>query len=290
MAQFIINIIGCGKLGKTIGKLLSKLPAVVIQGIVNTSIESAEKACEFIGHGKPYVDINSLPSADIYMIATPDSKIKQACDELVCSSNLNKNAIILHFSGSFSSDLLDAAKSKDCHVMSLHPVKSFANPEESVKSFDGTYCGIEGDGYAVEKIKPLFELIGGSLFDIDKRSKSLYHAAGVIANNYLVTLHYTAVKCYVDAGVDEKIAKKLVSMLMSDALRNLQTLSHNRSLTGPIQRGDTTTITKHIDALDSDAATRDIYTSLGITTVKLTEHSDAKKDQIKQTLNVRARL
>ncbi|HEX4045167.1 MAG TPA: DUF2520 domain-containing protein [Gammaproteobacteria bacterium] len=280
MTKKSINIIGCGRLGKTIAKLFVQSNSATITGIVNTSLKSANEAITFIGQGKAFQSIADLPPADIYFITTPDDVIATIANQLA-EKNLAKQSIIVHCSGSFSSELLNRVKEQACYAVSIHPLKSFANPSQSVASFSGTYCAIEGDAAALTIIQSLFNAIGGRVFSINKTSKSIYHAAGVMSNNYLVSLHYHALQCYLNAGVDEETAKNIVSMLMNDALNNLKDLPHTAALTGPIQRGDTQTIHNHVvalvDNISLEKETKDIYSALGLGTIVLTEHDEEKK-------------
>lgn len=286
-AKPTINIIGCGKLGKSIGKLLSNSQTVEIKGIVNTTLASAEKARDYIGNGTAYSTINELPLADIYLIATKDSAIKEIAAQLTVEKLIPEQAILIHCSGSLSSDELKIAKDSQFHAVSIHPIKSFASPDQAVSTFKGTYCAIEGDHQAIAMLTPLFEDIGGIVFPIDKKNKKIYHAGGVMANNYLVTLHYYATQCYLAAGIDKEIAKKIVSMLMQDGLSNIDKLPHDKALTGPIQRGDIHTIQQHLSALDTPCIaekTKALYVMLGQGTVEFTSHQSDIKKTLRESL------
>ena len=172
-------------------------------------------------------------------------------------------------------------------IASIHPIKSFANPSKTIETFNGTYCSIEGDEKAIFILTSLFQKIGAIIFPIKKENKSLYHAGGVIANNYLITLHYQAMQCYIKAGVDQDIAKKIVSQLMKDALDNVNNSPHHQALTGPIQRGDMKTVSKHINSLKQDILSpelKDIYLSLGRGTLPFTNHELSIKNKLKNLL------
>lgn len=283
MTTLSANFIGCGKLGKTIARLLYN-HGVAIGGIVNTNTASGEAAVTFIGQGCAYASIRELPPADIYFITTNDSAIRSVCHTLATEHAFGKDALVVHCSGSLTSDILGEVKSHGCHVASIHPLKSMADPKLSIADFAGTYCAIEGDEYAIPILTSLFEKIGGQVFPIQKANKMLYHAASVMANNYLITLHYQVTQSFKTAGIDEQAAKKMVSLLMQDALNNVAQLSHVQALTGPMQRGDTETIAQHMQALASDDLVQLLYAHLGIATLPLTPHTDAVKEALKQAL------
>lgn len=279
-----VNFIGCGKLGKTIAILFKQHNIVKINGIVNTSIESAHHARRTIGAGTAFEHITALPQADIYFITTPDDCVEEIATKLQISGILNEKTIILHCSGSLSSEILKPIKNSKGFAASIHPIKSFAHPKQTVATFSGTYCAMEGDVLALSTIAPLFEKMGGIPFLIKKENKKIYHAGSVIANNYLVTLHYHATQCYIHAGIEEKIAEKIASQLMYDALNNINHLSHDKALTGPIQRGDAKTVADHINAFENKALgqndTKNIYLTMGRGTVPLTHHSSTIKQKL----------
>jgi len=277
-----VNFIGCGKLGKVIASLLWINNAALINGIVNTSLESSEKVIKLIGQGSAYNKIAELPAGDIYFITTCDDAIQSVCMEL--ASTLPQGAIVIHCSGTLSSDILNVVKQYSCYVASIHPIKSFANTQDSIDSFTGTYCALEGEGNAIDVIKPLFEKIGGNVFHIDKHNKKLYHIAGVIGNNYLVTLHYYALQAYLAAGIDKTTAKNILAMLMTDTLKNTKKLDNEKLLTGPIQRGDIETIKTHMSFLNNQLMIKSIYSTLGLATLPITNHLEKKKEELSEAL------
>ena len=275
--QYQINIIGCGRLGSTIGFLLSRSGNVNIKGVCNSSLASAKKAVKFVGQGVAYAQLTELPSADIYFITTPDNLIETTCNKLFLTQKIKKTAIVIHCSGSLSSDILHAAKQHGCKTASIHPIKSFANPKQSIKSFFGTFCAYEGDPKAGKIISELFQKIGARVFKIDKTNKVIYHAASVFAVNYLMALYSIAENCYVEAEIPLDTAKAIILNLMTGALENLKKLSPLQALTGPLQRGDIEVIAKHIEALSHQPEYLEIYRILGKATLSLTSHDAAKR-------------
>lgn len=279
-----INIIGAGHLGMTIGYLLAKNELVQIGAICNTSEKSSLAAMQFIGQGKYYA-LNELPAADITLITTPDDKINLVCEELCLGKSLKNENIIFHCSGSLTSDALALAKEKGCYVASIHPMRSFAKPEFAIEHFEGTYAAMEGDSEAIAVVKPLFDAIGSITYEISCEKKSLYHAAGVFASNYLVGLAHEAQNCLTGAGVEDNMAMKIITNIMQGTVSNLEkTLSPNKSLTGPIQRGDISTIKQHLETLGNKEQ-KELYASLGRSILSLTSHSETIKVAITEILN-----
>lgn len=281
-----VNFIGCGRLGKTLAFLLKQTGQVKIQHIVNKNYVNAEKAAAFIGEGRACQNIKQLEPADIYFITTPDHVISNLCNDLLQHNKLNKNNIVVHCSGLFSSELLQPAIKYGCFVGSLHPSNSFADPDISIPNFKNTYCTFEGHEQTYKVISPLIEKAGGIVLKISKDKKALYHAAGVFSANYLVTLFHVATECYQHAGLDTETAKAMTAKLMQNTLTNITSLnSAQKALTGPLSRGDIQTIQKHMESLHSETNFAHLYQLMAKHTLPLTTHSDLLKDQLSDIID-----
>jgi predicted short-subunit dehydrogenase-like oxidoreductase (DUF2520 family) len=273
-----INIIGAGKVGQALGYLFSHAGCATVIGIHNTTMASAQLAIKFIGEGEYYSDIKSLPSANVYLITTPDDLILETCLELCSNAQLRAGSIFLHCSGALTSDVLCAAKLKNCHIASIHP--AFAFSEQAVQDFKGTFCAMEGDEAALCVLGPLFGEIGGVVCKINKKNKMLYHIGCVFAANYLVTLASQASSLFMEAGMDDEMSYHILLGLMRQALANLAQLkTPSLALTGPLARGDVSTIQSHIQAL-SGHKQKDLYALLGEKTLQITEHDSGLKDML----------
>lgn len=277
-----VNLIGAGKLGKTIGALITQHKAAMIKGVVTNSPLHSRQAIEFIGEGCVYPTIQSLPHANITLIATPDDAIVDCGKLLSSNDSLMKGDIVLHCSGSLSSTHLFELESRGCLVASVHPMRSFNNPKLSVDDYPGTYCAIEGSAEGLPLLTELFTKIGSITFTIDKEKKSLYHSANVIASNYLLALAQEALDCLSDAGVNQSTAMPAINSLMRSTLSNLDnSLSPKDALTGPIQRGDIATVQKNLAAL-SNPFQQQLYGMLGKKILTMSALSDEKKQAFHQ--------
>lgn len=251
-----INIIGAGRLGKTIGRLITERGLGTIVGVCNRSIQSGEEAVKFIGQGIVAEEIKDLPESDLTFITTPDDAIAR------CGAGVSSPTVV-HCSGVMASDVLRPAS----NVASIHPVRSFADPAISVREFAGTLCAIEGDEQAMSILRQLFESLGATCFEVDPDKKALYHAAAVFASNYVVTLFDVAVKDLGRSGIEHDVATRIAISLMDGTLRNLSvTQSAQKSLTGPIARRDAETIERHLAALQGHPH-EDLYASLAKATL-----------------------
>lgn len=284
--KLTFNIIGCGRLGKTLAALFIGTDLVSIQDIVNLSWESSAEAVAFLGQGRACSALEQLKPADIYLIATPDDNIEFIAQQIAGQKVLKPGDVVFHCSGLLSSESLSSLSDLGCYVASLHPVFSFSEPIMDINKFSGTYCAFEGNKEALERLLPLFNAIKAQIFTIEKKYKPLYHAASVIAANYVITLSAMAKDCYSKAGLNDRLSKNLSLGLMSQALNKAQRLKPEEALTGPLQRADIDTLKKHLSALESFPELEYLYKSLGKATLALTKHKAGLKRSLTQIFSM----
>ncbi|MBB5605609.1 MULTISPECIES: Rossmann-like and DUF2520 domain-containing protein [unclassified Janthinobacterium] len=260
--RFTLNMIGAGHVGKVLGRLLAAADGIVLQDVLTRSMATAQAAVDFIGTGTPIDSHAALRRADVTMLAVSDDQIGPACAALAAQGRL-AGAIVFHCSGALASTALLAATQAGASVASVHPIRSFADPAQVAASFEGTFCGIEGDAQALAVLNPALTAIGARPVPIDPAAKTLYHAAAVFASNYLVTVLDAALRAYQAAGIPEPVARELAQPLVTEAVANVFRLGAAPALSGPIARGDMATVARQQQAVQQwDGATGDLYAAL----------------------------
>src|SRR5206468_5751198 len=114
----------------------------------------------------------------VWMLAVADDQIASVAAALA-QSGLADGATVFHCSGAKASNELAPLATRGAYVASVHPVRSFADPEAVSRSFDGTFCGVEGDAQALALLLPALTRIGARTVPIDAAAKTVYHAASV---------------------------------------------------------------------------------------------------------------
>jgi predicted short-subunit dehydrogenase-like oxidoreductase (DUF2520 family) len=264
-----LNIVGAGHVGRVLGRLFAARGVFDVKEVLTRSPQSAHDAVAFIGAGRAASDIAQLQTADVWMLAVGDDQIEPVCAALVQAGLLDK-AVVFHCSGAKASGALAAAAQSGALTASVHPVRSFADPQAVAASFDGTFCGVEGDAGALAQLGPAFTAIGARLVPIDAAAKTVYHAASVFASNYLVTVLDTALRAYQSAGIPPEIARELARPLATETLDNVFRLGPEAALSGPIARGDFATVARQLAAVTQwDDASGALYDALAQATTGL---------------------
>ena len=191
-------------------------------------------------------------------------------DTLADCNGFHSGQIVVHMSGAQSSEILDRAKDFGAKVLSVHPLQAFASFEMAVQNLPGSVFSIEGDKDAYDAAVCIVETLGGEYFFIDRSAKPLYHAGACVVSNYLVTLIDLGVKLLESTGIPKSLATKALLPLINGTIRYVENIGIPKALTGPIARGDLSTIVKHLDCLEEMAPELlQLYSWLGIQTAEI---------------------
>lgn len=280
-----LNIIGCGKVGKTLGYLWQQAGIFRLGSILNRTLASSVAAVDFLQGGQAVTRMSELAPADIFLLGCADNHLADCCAELVASGVLQPGNCVFHCSGALSSTLLEPARKLGAHIASVHPVKSFADPAHATQNFAGTFCGMEGDPAALAILQAAFTGIGARCFVLNAEYKTLYHAASVIACNYLVALQEVSLQTFAEAGVERELAMQILEPIVQGTVSNIFRLGTAAALTGPIARGDHTVVARQVEALGAwrgDYA--DLYRLLGQVASELSRQQGHAQEADLQTI------
>lgn len=285
-----LNIVGCGRTGKTLGRLFQDGKVFQVKGVLTRSLESAQAATSFIGAGKALANLHEFEPAPVWMIATPDEKIRETADKLVQCNWIRQGDVVFHLSGALSSTQLRVCQDVGASVASVHPVQNFSDPEVSIGQFAGTWCALEGDGAATRILRQAVEAIGGRLITIAPHQKTLYHAGAVMACNYLVALLDVSLDILRTAGVSRAQGAALLTPILRTTVENVLQQGVENAMTGPISRGDVEIVERHIRELERlGEESVSVYRQLGRATLAVAERrkelTEDKVDQIKELLS-----
>lgn len=233
-----LNVIGCGRVGRTLARLLHVAGAAQIQDLCAREPRDADSAARFVGAGRAVAAVETMRPADIWMLSVPDIRIAQSAADLAAlPASTRPPAVAFHCSGFHPAAILRPLSQMGWQCASVHPVLSFASAESAVERFPGTPYGIEGDAGAVSTLQSILAAIGGVCFPVAGERKALYHAAAVFANNFTVVLQAIAREAWHASGVPAELTERIHAALLRATAENVIALGAN-AITGPAARGD----------------------------------------------------
>ena len=268
-----LNIIGCGRVGRTLARLWRAHGTVAVQDVLTRSASSASDAIAFIGSGRAVGNLKEMRPADIWMLAVPDREIARMALQLAQSIHPQSPVIAFHCSGALGSDALTALKSGNWQIASAHCLLSFANPATALMQFEDTPCALEGDALATQALAQVFAQIGARCFALAAKDKLLYHAGAVFATNFLPVLQSVAQQLWRDSGMPADLVTTMQATLLKNAVDNLLALGPAGALTGPAARGDVALVQRQAKAVtDWDTTAGDAYKALSQLAIRLASH------------------
>jgi predicted short-subunit dehydrogenase-like oxidoreductase (DUF2520 family) len=281
-----IAIIGAGKVGTALGALAVRA-GYRVTAVADEERARAERAASRIGAEVQVLSPREAAGrGELVLLTVPDDAIEASCRELVGARAFARGSLVAHCSGALSSECLAPARRElGCRVASFHPLQSFPTVEAALASLPGSYCFDEGDEVALAALEELGAAIGAHCVRIDTERKALYHAAAVMACNYLTGLLDAALSLAASARIERRTAWQALEPLIRATVENISELGTGAALTGPIARGDLETVATHLAALDQSAPElSDLYRALGSWTVGLARRQGSIEEDVARAL------
>lgn len=281
------SIIGTGRVGTAMAVLLKK-SGFHVTSIYDKSSPALRRASRYTGAKSCKSLLEVVQKTDAVLITTSDGEILSVSEKLGCCADI-KNRFVFHMSGAGGLDLLEPAKQAGASVASIHPIQSFSSVDQAIQNIPGSYFGVTADTKTLKPVNNIIRKIGGIPIVVRAEQKPLYHAAACIASNYLVSLIHITESIYTSIGFREQDARKAFMPLIYGSLKNVEQSDCALALTGPITRGDYTTVEKHIRAIHEKLPQySSFYSSMGLLTLNLARQkgtlSDSQAKKIKMLL------
>jgi predicted short-subunit dehydrogenase-like oxidoreductase (DUF2520 family) len=279
-----LNIIGCGRAAGSLARLWNQDRSVQIGGILNRSPQSSGNAVKSLGTGTAIDSYETFEPADCWLIGTSDEQIATVALELSHARSDLDDCVVFHLCGRHGTEILSPLAALGCRTAAVHPVRSLTHEEISSAEFAGTACIAEGGKAALEVLGPLFSSIGGVWLPVKNIDRGLYHAALSIISNVTKGVTWKAQTWLESAGLEPEMAAALSHKLLAITMEDLARAGAMHSITGPIVRGDTSTVAAHIEALEGGhPGDVEIYRILARTVLELAmERGDLDEAALKR--------
>jgi len=132
-------------------------------------------------------------------------------------------------------------------------------------NLDGVTVAIEADQPLAGTLEDLARHLGCHALRLPAGARPLYHASAAMASNYVVSLVAQAARLWKAFGFSQEQALAALLPLVRTTVDNLGRLEPAKALTGPVARGDISTVCGHLAALSTQAPeVLDLYRQLGL--------------------------
>ena len=267
----VVFIMGAGVVGTALAARLVRA-GVPVAGLHGRQVDLSDAASAVSGVLASTGEIPEIFSeSDVIIISVRDERIPEVAERLAREKRLRPDQVVLHTSGAnASAQALAAARPHVRAVGTLHPLVSFADPRVAVEQIRHIAFGIEGDPPARAMAARIVRALGAQAVTLTAENMPLYHTGAVIAANYVVALADMAQALLVKAGVPQDQALPALIPLLSSVVQNLATLGLPGALTGPVERGDVSSVEQHLRTLETKAPEMlDLYRLVGRDVLRL---------------------
>jgi predicted short-subunit dehydrogenase-like oxidoreductase (DUF2520 family) len=208
-----LTIVGAGRLGTALAASLTKAGAAIIGPL---------------HHTEPI-------TGSLILFAVPDKEIS------AMAARAPNDAIVGHTAGALT---LDALGSRE--AFSFHPLMTATGDRTDFRNASAAIAGSTPRALGVART--IATTLAMRPLEISEARRAEYHAAASIAANFLVTLESMAAQVGATAGLERKDLLPLARA----ALENWGNLG-SAALTGPIARGDASTVARQRAAVAAAA-------------------------------------
>jgi len=259
-----LGFIGAGTVGTALAVRLSSKGYRMI-AVSSRSQTSARKLAQAVSGCHAFNNNQDVAdTAEVIFITTPDDAIAPVASQI----QWHTGQCVVHCSGADSTDILEPARKLGAQVGVFHPLQTFASVSQAIENIPGSTFALEAEEPLLNIFKEMANALDGNWVELKAGDKVIYHAAAVIACNYMVTLVKLASDLWQTFDVSPHQATQALLPLLRGTINNIDTVGIPRCLTGPIARGDTGTVKKHLKALQEKApAILSTYRELGLQTI-----------------------
>jgi predicted short-subunit dehydrogenase-like oxidoreductase (DUF2520 family) len=246
-----ISLIGSGNVAWHLAQALDRAGQNVME-VYSKHLSNAEKLCEKLYNATPKKDVDfSYSKSEIFIIAVPDD----ALESIISQARFPINSFVVHTSGTQSLEIL--SKINHSNVGVFYPLQTFS--KSKAVDFKKIPLCIEASN---EKTEQTLEKLAFSICEnvcfYNSDDRKVLHLAAVFAcnfTNHLLTLSKEIVE---QEGLSFDVLKPLINETFEKALQ----LNPESVQTGPAARKDIKTITKHLEMLQSNSISKQIYSSI----------------------------
>ncbi len=248
------GVIGVGRAGSALGAALARAGHPVIAAHA-VSERSRDRAAAVLPDAELVAVEEVVARTELVLLAVPDDALPALAQQLP----FTPGQFVVHCSGRYGVAVLDPAAQRGALPLALHPAMTLTGTSLDVERLSGAPFGVTSAEPLRMAAEALVVEMGGEPIWIPEAARTLYHAALAHSANHLITLVASAIEMLEGAGVEN--GARLLSPLLQASLDNALRMGYP-ALTGPVVRGDASTVAAHIEVLAQDPQVQAAYIAL----------------------------
>lgn len=307
-ARLAVGIVSAGRVGTAVGEALERVGHVVAAVSARSEASRSRLAARLpeVTNAAP-ADVARV--AELLVLAVPDTALPDVIAELAASGAVGPGHIVVHTAGAYGAALLRPFHRLGAVVAAIHPAMTFRGSPVDTDRLAGCGWGVTAPDEIGQAVGESLVLeMGGRPVRIEEERRALYHAALAHGSNHLVTVVSDALLALEGviglpgragpAGPDADGGEGMIASGRDKELGTYSLLSHEESLdpdglastllgplvraalentleiggaalTGPVMRGDTDTVRRHLAELErADHGIAEGYRAMALRTAR----------------------
>jgi predicted short-subunit dehydrogenase-like oxidoreductase (DUF2520 family) len=187
-------------------------------------------------------------TADLLVLAVRDGALPALARELAARSLVSRRTAVVHVAGALGPEVLAPLRGRSAGVAQAHPLLSFAS-KRRVPRLEGALLLVAGDAVAVRRAQELARKLGMVARQWDGVDRTRYHAAAGLVANGAAALADAGARLLELAGCPGRDSARVLGPLLRSVAENVEALGLPVALTGPVRRGDTATVMRHVASI-----------------------------------------
>jgi predicted short-subunit dehydrogenase-like oxidoreductase (DUF2520 family) len=263
-----VTIVGPGRMGLALGGALVSSGAIRNLNVFGRRPEPPAHPLFTQGVARYVFGVEPLaPDSVAVFLAVPDAVVPEMAFTVAAQGEAPQGCAAFLVSGSLPTDVLAPLHARGYAVGSFHPLQAVSHPVSAADRIPGSYIAVVGSPEATAVARRLAHAMGSHLLSVPAARRPLFHAATVLASNYLPPLLDLAARLMERAGVSPDDALPALLPLVRGTLDSIEERGLAASVRGPIVAEDLETIALHLRALDEDD--RKLYAAFGTQLARL---------------------
>jgi len=245
-ARLDVGVVGTGRVGAVLGAALHRAGHRLV-AVSALSEQSRERAAALLP-GVPIESVEEvIAKAELVLLTVPDDALPPLIAGLSSTGSWQAGQLVVHTSGRYGTAIFEAAAGHHILGLALHPVMTFTGTSMDLLRLADCCFGITAPEALRAVAEALVLEMGAEPVWIKEQDRPMYHAGLAHGANHLVTLVAQALQVVGSAGVQNP--QRLIAPLLHAALDNALRLGDG-ALTGPVARGDASTVAAHLEELN----------------------------------------
>lgn len=236
-----VGVVGAGRVGAVLGSALRAAGHAVV-GASGISEDSKERIATLLA-GVPHLDVPEIVErSELVLLTVPDDELAGVVSGIAATGGWQPGQLVAHTAGAHGIEILAPALAAGAIPLAIHPAMTFTGTSLDLSRLVGCSFAVTAPNVVLPIAQALVVEMGGEPVIVAEADRPRYHAALAHGANHLVTLATQAMRTLESIGIEEpgKVLGPLLNAALDGTLRGGE-----QALTGPVMRGDVSTVQTH---------------------------------------------